>query len=288
MNENSTPAIPRTNSSRTNSSSDACDLVPANSILLQGRRRFLKVFGTAGLFALSPAIASAATKKAPVKKAPLKKAKVTAALKAVAPTPTTPPATALVTTTTAAASVPAVSVTSAPPTAVTPKVALASGPAFDLTKELLVNFTFVGTGGGVIRNPFVAVWIEDAAGQMVRTVNLNFQKANNGNGLRWIPDLKRWYRSEQARLGSGGADVLEQISSATRIPGAYSVAWDGRDQAGEPVKQGAYNLFVEAAREDGPYQFVTAALTVGSSPFVKDIADNGELQKVSARLKARA
>ncbi len=216
------------------------------------RRRFLGLTAIAGLFVASPLAASATTKK------------TTTTIKKKATTTTKKPTTTVAPTT-------------------TKKAAAASGAPFDETKELVVTFTFAATDNRV-KNPYVAIWIEDASGTLIRTIDLSMQ---NGRGLRYLPDLKRWYRAYQSWLSTGAADVIDTISGPTRIPGTYSASWDGRNEAGTLVHQGEYTVYLEAAREHGPYEVISETVSIGTSPFSKKPADSGELQQVSIQLKAR-
>jgi hypothetical protein len=181
---------------------------------------------------------------------------------------------------------------------------------FDATKEMAISFSYVADttggggpaggnppgggkappgggpgGGGRVNNPYVAVWIENAESLPVRTISLNYQI---GRGDRWLNELQRWFRNEQTRVSKGGSSNIETISSATRVPGAYKVVWDGMDDAKKPVAQGDYFLCVESAREHGPYNLVREPITIGTQPFNKAIADKGELQKVTVELRAHA
>ena len=40
-----------------------------------------------------------------------------------------------------------------------------------------------------------------------------------GKGPRWIPDLKRWYKSDHLRQINEETDLLKTISEPTRKPG---------------------------------------------------------------------
>jgi hypothetical protein len=217
------------------------------------RRRFLGLSALAGLFFASPLAASATTKKTATAK------------KKTTTTTTKKPTTTLAPTTTKKAA------------------AAASGAPFDETKELVVTFTFTATDSRS-RNPYVAIWIEDASGTLIRTIDLSME---NGRGLRYLPDLKRWYRAYQSWLSSGASDVIDTISGPTRIPGTYSASWDGRNEAGALVHQGDYAVYIEAAREHGPYEVINETVSIGTAPFSKKPADSGELQQVSIQLKAR-
>ncbi|HMG03371.1 MAG TPA: DUF2271 domain-containing protein [Edaphobacter sp.] len=100
------------------------------------------------------------------------------------------------------------------------------------------------------RRPYVAVWVEDADHFPVRTLALWFQKP------RWLPELKSWYHADQVRNLAEGTDLSTTVSSATRSPGKYTLRWDGKDNAGKPVKPGKYTILIEASREHGTYSLM--------------------------------
>jgi Predicted periplasmic protein (DUF2271) len=167
--------------------------------------------------------------------------------------------------TTAKSGVTAAGATSTAPAAAAAKSTAAGGAVFDATKELAISFSYVadttggggpaggnppgggnaplggGPGGGRVNNPYVAVWIENAESLPVRTISLNYQI---GRGDRWLNELQRWFRNEQVRLSRGGASAIETISSATRVPGAYKVVWDGLDNAKKPVARRGSTSYV--------------------------------------------
>jgi hypothetical protein len=173
------------------------------------------------------------------------------------------------------------------PGAVTTKVAVATEAAVaaGVANEMLVSFTFTPEAGGRVRNPYVAVWIETPDGQSIRTLALQYQQ---GRGERWLPDLTRWYKADQARLGGllGGTDVISTVSAATKLPGSQRFIWDGTDDAKTAVPAGEYVLYIEAAREKGPYQLVRETISLGK-PGLKKPADNGELQAITVDVRAR-
>ena len=136
----------------------------------------------------------------------------------------------------------------------------ADGPSWKSGYEVAVNFEINEPGGGRYHRPYVAVWIEDASGNTVRSLSLWVQ--TSGRGPRWIPDLKRWYRKEMARRKSSGGDLIDVISSATRMPGKYSLVWNGRNDDGDLVPSGTYSVCIEAAREHGTYQLIREDLSL--------------------------
>jgi FAD:protein FMN transferase len=102
---------------------------------------------------------------------------------------------------------------------------------------------------GRFRRPFVAVWIENSKKESVRTLALWYNKP------RWLPDLKRWYSKNQDNLMNAGNQITS-ISSATRSPGRYTLAWDGLTDEGKSAPAGKYTVYIEAAREHGTYQLL--------------------------------
>jgi hypothetical protein len=156
--------------------------------------------------------------------------------------------------------------------------AAASGSAFPEGAELVIDFTFAADSGGRVQNPYIAVWIENEAEELVQTISLWMK---SGNGLEWLPDLKRWYSVDQDRVDAGGTDMVDTISSATRVAGDYSVVWDGTDTTGAPVAQGTYHVCIEAAREHGPYELIREAVTIGTSAFSTELDPDGELTAAS-------
>jgi hypothetical protein len=130
-----------------------------------------------------------------------------------------------------------------------------------------------GGPGGMVRNPYIAVWIEDGAGKLVRTISL--WHLQNGQD-RWLSELHRWYAA------SGGVDTT---SSATRTAGTYNLSWDLADLDGKRVDNGTYTLCVEATREHGPYSLVTGDLQVTGKAITQQLAANGELSAVAISYK---
>lgn len=141
------------------------------------------------------------------------------------------------------------------------------------TSQLQIDFSFAAQGSQV-RNPYVAVWIEDAEGTLVDTVALWYKQSSKGT--KWLDDLKRWYRV------SDGGDNAEELSSATRTPGDYSLLWDSTTSDGDKVSTGGYFICIEAAREHGPYELIREPMTLGANGFSLDLPDNDELVNASA------
>ncbi len=91
------------------------------------------------------------------------------------------------------------------------------------------------------RRPYVSVWIEDAAGRVVRTVSVW------GARKKYLLEMSHWREA----AGDGALKSVAAVTRATRLPGQYSVTWDGRDDAGMPMPRGQYTVAVEINREFG-------------------------------------
>lgn len=144
---------------------------------------------------------------------------------------------------------------------------------------MVIGFTYTadsasgggGAGGGMVRNPYIAVWIEDSAGALIKTVSL--WHLQNGQD-RWLSELAKWYQA---------ADGVEANSSATRAPGSYTVAWGLTDASGAAVEDGTYTVCIEALREHGSYSLVTGEVTVKGTVVERALDDNVELSAITVK-----
>ena len=102
--------------------------------------------------------------------------------------------------------------------------------------------------------PYMAIWLEPAAGGPIRTLAVWYDVKKTGNepGTKWLSDLRAWWR----KGGRSLAMPANGVSGATRAPGQYSIPLPA------DVKPGKYVLNVEAARETGGRELVSVPLTV--------------------------
>lgn len=185
--------------------------------------------------------------------------------------------TAAVSSTTAAARTTAAP-TRSPTAAPTTTKPAATGSLLAASSQLAIAFAFTpAASGGRINNPFIAVWIEDASGALVRTVSLWYKSSES----KYLNRLLRWNAAERAWIARGGADTTRTISGATRVAGSYSVVWDAKNDSGALVPQGDYFVCIEAARERGPYELIRDSLSLGTKALQQKLTDNGELTGAS-------
>jgi hypothetical protein len=159
-----------------------------------------------------------------------------------------------------------------------------SPPAkWDERFELAINFE-VNQAISRVHKPYVAVTVEDARGNPVRTISLWVDK---NRGERWIADLHRWFRNERERQRESGGDLVATVSSATRVAGVYTVSWNGRNDKGQLVEQGEYFVCIECNRQNGTYQLLRAPFTFGTAPFFATVKGNYEIIGVSVDYRER-
>lgn len=151
--------------------------------------------------------------------------------------------------------------------------------------EMKVDFELDKPEAERYLRPYVAIWIEDKDDFPVRTLSLWLLKGEKG--LRWLPDLKRWSRSDKTRRLEDATNIVPLITSATRNPGKYSVTWDGLDNNSKPLPVGEYTLYIEAAREKGTYQIIKHPFKVGEA-FQKDLGGNVEIKSASVDYHPKA
>ncbi|QFP75201.1 DUF2271 domain-containing protein [Deinococcus sp. AJ005] len=147
----------------------------------------------------------------------------------------------------------------------------AAGKLWAAGMGLDVNFTVATQASGRVKRPFVAIWIEDGAGETVR--NLTVWTLQNRLNPRWLAELRRWTRQN--------AELVSTISSATRNPGNYAVKWDGKTDKGALAEQGDYYVCIETAREHGPYSLVREKVTLGASAFKKTLGTDHDIEAAS-------
>lgn len=158
-------------------------------------------------------------------------------------------------------------------------------PTWDDRFEVAVDLEIAPQQGGRYHRPYVAVWVEDTAGRPVRTLSVWLN--TTGRGPRYIRELRRWSMAERDQQNAGGPDLVATVSSATRLPGQYTVTWDGRDDRGKAVEQGNYRLLIEAAREHGTYQIMQKELAFAAKPVAADLPGNEEIARARVEYRLR-
>lgn len=123
--------------------------------------------------------------------------------------------------------------------------------------------------GGRYRRPYLAAWIENSDGKLIRTV------AVWGNAPKWIPELSGWWK-----LVKNDRDYVKTVTKATRQPGKYDLVWDGKDDKGNAVPQGTYTVKIEVHREHGKHLTQTGKIACLGESSQTTLEKNAESEAV--------
>jgi thiamine biosynthesis lipoprotein len=118
-----------------------------------------------------------------------------------------------------------------------------------------VTVTIPLTSGRSTKRPYVAVWVEDSSGRLVRSLALW------GHKTKYYPDLSTIWN-----LTRGDQKPFRSVTRATRPPGKYELVWNGVDNENRPVHPGTYRITVETNQERGTYARQTGTIVIGESP----------------------
>jgi thiamine biosynthesis lipoprotein len=127
------------------------------------------------------------------------------------------------------------------------------------------------------RKPYVIVWVTDADKNPIKTLLILGTKRD------YQEDNYVWWR----RYGRKTPGLLDSVGRPTRAPGKYAVGWDGTDDAGKPVAQGAYLIHIEASREHGGHTYESIPILLGAKPVAAALPPADELGAVKVSYSKR-
>lgn len=131
-------------------------------------------------------------------------------------------------------------------------------PAFE-AGGITVTFPYEKQGG--FSSNQIAVWAEDADGNLVKTLYATNFTAKGGWKKR--PEaLPVWV--ERADLQNQPEEALEGIAGATPKSGDFSCYWDCAGMDGQPVPEGVYHIFVEGTLRGENRVLYSAELNLGT------------------------
>ena len=84
--------------------------------------------------------------------------------------------------------------------------------------------------------------------------------------------------SERVDLREDNRALVKAVTRATRAPGKYTIAWDGKDNAGKALPQGTYTIRVEVHREHGKHLYQTGKIVCGADPAKITLEKNAETE----------
>lgn len=103
--------------------------------------------------------------------------------------------------------------------------------------------------------PYLAAWVEDPAGKLVRAIVLW------GSKSKYYSDMTSFW------LITGGSEsLLYKVTRATRAPGSYKIVWNGLDNDGKPVPKGNYRIVIETNRYHGTYAKQSGMIACNNEP----------------------
>ncbi len=152
---------------------------------------------------------------------------------------------------------------------------------FDPAYEVAIAFTYQATAGRRMHNPYTAVYVQDTAGKLVRTIDVAYKRDES----KYLRQLSRWFKAQST---AGSSYIAKTTSGPTRMPGTHKFSWNGLNDGKHLVAHGDYVLYIEATRENGPYQIVSQPVTIGSEPFIKTTPGSGDIQAVTIEYRKRA
>ncbi len=124
------------------------------------------------------------------------------------------------------------------------------------------------------RKPYTAIWIEDDKGKAVKTL------AVWGNSPKYLKDLNDWWK-----IGKDDTDLVKAVTRATRGPGKYDLAWDGKDDKGTALPQGIYTVRVEVHREFGAHLRQSGKIECKDKAATVKLAKNAEAEETVIEFK---
>ena len=143
--------------------------------------------------------------------------------------------------------------------------------------EVDIALTVTGQTGFRARRPYVAIWVEDSKGRLVRLL------AVWGDRSKYLVDLSTLWRAAR-----NDPNLIASVARATRAPGQYRLVWDGLDDRGRPVPTGTYRMTVEANQEHGVYGKESGTITCAGSPDTLTLRATDDFEAVTIQYGRRA
>jgi hypothetical protein len=123
---------------------------------------------------------------------------------------------------------------------------------------------------GEYHPPYVASWIENSQGKPVRTLLLWREQA------KWLKDIRRWWR----KVGKKDAELVDGITSATRITGKYPLSFLAENDEKTSLKKGKYTLFIEVVRENGGRAIIRQPFSLNGEKSTFTLAATNETDEI--------
>jgi thiamine biosynthesis lipoprotein len=141
------------------------------------------------------------------------------------------------------------------------KVQQPSSKAWPPGYEVGINVTLTTPDPRLDRS-YVAFWVEDLTGKLVRAIALW------GTKQEYHQDMTGYWK-----VTGGDKSIQYRVTRATRAPGNYRVVWNGTDEQNKPVPRGTYRVVVETNRYHGVYAKASATIACESESVVVNVPD---------------
>jgi hypothetical protein len=107
--------------------------------------------------------------------------------------------------------------------------------------------------------PYVAVWVEGADQKAVANLAVWYmtKATSEGQGTKWLPDLRQWWR----KTGRTLKVPVDGVTGPTRPAGRHALKFDQKHRELSKLAPGSYTLVVEAAREVGGRELLKIPFT---------------------------
>jgi len=132
-----------------------------------------------------------------------------------------------------------------------------------------VTITVPLTAARSSKRPYVAVWVDDSSGNLVRVL------AIWGDNSKYVSDLSTIWNHVHGKI-----DQFRSVTRATRPAGKYELVWDGLNNERKPVPPGEYRITVETNQEHGTYAKQSGTINVGESPTTSTLPSTTNFDSV--------
>lgn len=119
--------------------------------------------------------------------------------------------------------------------------------------DLTIKFNLPQLQVAEYHRPYVALWIEKPDQTFVANLNVlyDMKKRDNG-GLKWLKDMRLWWR----KSGRDLTMPVDGVSAATRAAGEHALTYSGAKNPLDKLATGDYQVVLEVSREAGGREIV--------------------------------
>jgi len=145
--------------------------------------------------------------------------------------------------------------------------------------NLSVNVEIPQINAAEYHRPYVAVYVEGADQKAVANLAVWYMQTSGkeGNGTKWLPELRQWWRKSGRMLQV----PVDGVTGPTRPVGRHALNIDESNPALAKLAPGSYTLVVEAAREVGGRELLKIPFEWKGKPSTGSAQGKSELGKVT-------